>query len=188
VPVVCLAEGIGSLAIVPARTSAEHLKLEANDLASYHYHHPHPERRMADVFRVQEGTTNGSPIASTSHSTLDVVEANGAGPSLAQLLQETVREGARRGSRTSSTRSRNGASKIDSHAPLPSLPSISSPASRAYISSLLSKDLTALLKEPEELSRQSEVLDGDLATLCYKSIGELLGVGECVDSVEDGFE
>lgn len=143
---------------------------------------------MADVFRVHESTTNGSPFASTSHSTLDVDEADGAGPSLAQLLQETVRESARRGLRTSSSKSRNGASKIDSHAPLPSLPSLTSPSSRAYISSLLSKDLPALLKEPDELSRQSELLDGDLATLCYKSIGELLSVGECVDGVEDGFE
>lgn len=142
---------------------------------------------MADVFRVHDGTTNGSPIASTSHSTLDTDEGSGAGPSLAELLRETVRESARRGSRTSSSKSRNGASKIDSHAPLPSLPSLSSPSSRAYISSLLAKDLPALLKEPDELSRQSEVLDGDLATLCYKSIGDLLGVGECVDSVEDGF-
>lgn len=143
---------------------------------------------MADVFRVHNGATNGSPVASTSYSTLDAEGADGAGPSLVQLLQETVREGARRGSRASSAKSRNGASKIDSHAPLPSLPSLSSPSSRAYISSLLSKDLPALLKEPDELSRQSDLLDGDLATLCYKSIGELLSVGECVDGVEDGFE
>lgn len=163
---------------------------------------PPPRRqRMADVFRVHDGTTNGSPIASTSYSTLDdnegVVNSGGAGPSLAQLLQETVRESARRGSRSAGSSSshgtlkgRNDASlnnKLDNHAPLPSLPSLSSPSSRAYISSLLSKDLAALLKEPEELSRQSDLLDGDLATLCFKSIGDLLGVGDCVDSVEDGF-
>lgn len=148
---------------------------------------------MADVFRVLDGTTSGSPIASTSHATLDIDEANegsGAGPSLAQLLQETVREGSRRvvGSRGSSAAgtSRRG-SRTDNHAPLPSLPSLSSPSSRAYISSLLSKDLATLFREPEELDKQSELLDGDLATLCYKSIGDLLGVGECVDSVEDGF-
>lgn len=148
---------------------------------------------MADVFRVHDSTTNGSPVASTSHATLDNDETNGgdgAGPSLAQLLQETVRDGARRGgtrapSSTAGTTRR--ASRTNSDTPLPSLPSLSSRSSRAYISSLLSKDLAALLKEPEELDKQSELLDGDLATLCYKSIGDLLGVGECVDSVEDGF-
>jgi hypothetical protein len=146
---------------------------------------------MVDIFRVHEGTSNGSPIASTSLVTLESEDPVGAGPTLAQLLQETVREGARHAPRSarasSKSRARAGSNRDDDHVPLPILPSLSSSTSRAYINSLLGKDLPALLKEPEELSRQSEVLDADLATLCYKSIGDLLVVGDCVDSVQDGF-
>jgi hypothetical protein len=67
------------------------------------------------------------------------------------------------------------------------LPSLSTPSSKSYISTLLSKDLASLVKEPDRLKKQSEVLDADLANLCYKSTADLLGVGDCVDTVEDGF-
>jgi hypothetical protein len=136
---------------------------------------------MADVFSVSD-----APIASTSRLSLDSQSVGDEGlPSLAQLLQETVAQAASGlSSKSSSSRSAQDAALLPS---LASLPNLNTPSARAYIGSLLSKDLPSLLREPAELSRQSDALDADLANLCYRSTGDLLGVGDCVDGVEDGF-
>lgn len=129
---------------------------------------------MADVF----SATDDAPVASTSRLSLDSVAASVGGeglPTLAQLLQETLAHSA------------SGESSSTTTSSLASLPNLRSPAARAYIGSLLAKDLPSLLKEPAELSRQSDALDADLANLCFRSTGDLLGVGDCVDGVEDGF-
>ena len=119
-------------------------------------------------------------IASTSRLALGRKDDNDNEQTLAQLLEETVRTS----SRGSNNVIKDGAVSSPS---LPSLPALNSPASRTYISSLLSKDLVALLREPDELAKQAEVLDAELSSLCYRSTGDLLGVGQCLDSVEDGF-
>ena len=123
------------------------------------------------------------PIASTSRLLLDDDDHDAGLPTLAQLLEETVRAS----SGGSSRRHHHGEDEATPSPSLPSLPVLSSIASRSYVSSLLSKDLPALLKEPDELAKQAEMLDGDLASLCYRSTSDLLGVGECMDGVEDGF-
>lgn len=150
---------------------------------------------MADVF--DASTSYSSPYASTSRHQLD----ESVMPSLAQLLQETVHHAASGQSSNSSGSTLQGIKRLQQQssslsipgvstaaiASLPSLPNLSSPASRAYLSSLLAKDLQSLLREPDELKKQSEHLDADLANLCYRSTRDLLGVGESVDGVEDGF-
>lgn len=152
---------------------------------------------MADVFDASTSMM-ASPYASTSRHQLDDGES-AMMPTLAQLLQETVRHAASGHSSSGSSlqgikrvqqqqqQSSTGTSTSSAIASLPSLPNLSSPASRAYLSSLLAKDLPSLLREPDELKKQSEHLDADLANLCYRSTRDLLGVGESVDGVEDGF-
>ena len=157
---------------------------------------------MADVFDAS-ASLMASPYASTSRHQLDDGEsAMVMMPTLAQLLQETVHHAASGQSSSSSGSSLQGIKRVQQQQPhsssgdaatptsiasLPSLPNLSSPASRAYLSSLLAKDLPSLLREPDELKKQSEHLDADLANLCYRSTRDLLGVGESVDGVEDGF-
>lgn len=139
---------------------------------------------MADVFSIDAN----APIASTSRVSLDSQSVGGGGedglPTLAQLLQDTVARAAAGSSSKASSRTVQDAVPLPS---LASLPNLSTPSARAYIGSLLSKDLPSLLKEPAELTRQSDALDADLANLCFRSTGDLLGVGDCVDGVEDGF-
>ena len=129
------------------------------------------------------------PVASTSRLTASTssqqhddgprlsIGSDGAAelPTLAQLLQETLRAPARKSSTSSDVEA------------LPALPSLSSSSSKAYLDSLLSRDLSSLLREPDELRKQGDLLDADLANLCYRSTADLLGVGESVDSVQDGF-
>lgn len=123
---------------------------------------------MADVF---SASYDAPPVASTSRLSLESESGRGELPTLAQLLHETLSQ---------SPSSSSGPS-------LASLPSLSSPSARSYLGSLLAKDLPSLLREPAELAQQSDALDADLANLCYRSTGDLLGVGDCVDGVEDGF-
>jgi len=148
---------------------------------------------QVDVFSDGYKLTTSSTVAPASRLAEDAASSTDDGlPTLAQLLQETVNSlgvGTTTSSSTTATATSSGAeSPAATILPaLPSLPNLSSPPSRSYISALLSKDLPSLLKEPEELARQSELLDADLANLCYRSTGDLLGVGDCVDGVEDGF-